>query len=150
MARRDALLLISKNLIAKRNLLRKRLGEEMDQLGVDNFSSSGDAADVAFGASGYEVASRLAEIEARELALIEVALHRILQGKYGVCNGCDGRIPVGRLNALPYSVLCMTCQREFEKDSTWLEDRMVDDWNKVREAAPEREITLADIEADLR
>ena len=150
MARRDALLRISKNLIAKRNLLRKRLGEDMDELGVDNYSGTGDAADAAFGASGDEVASRLAEIEARELGLIEVALHRILQGKYGVCNGCEGKIPVGRLNALPYSVLCMECQREYEKDSNWLEDRMVEDFNKIKDASHEREITLADIEADLR
>ena len=30
------------------------------------------------------------------------------------CKSCAGKIPVGRLNALPYSTLCIECQREME------------------------------------
>ena len=115
-----------------------------------NSYSSGDAADAAFETSGEEVASQLAELEAKELSQIEVALRRIKQGLYGVCNGCEMKIPVARLNALPYSVLCIKCQRESETDSSWLQDRMVTDWNKLSDASSDdRDFSLSELEIDL-
>ena len=150
MARTDALLRISKILLARRGELRKRLHEEMDGLALNPLSGTGDVADAAFDASGEEVAAHLAEIEAKELSLIEIALMRIKQGKYGVCNGCDGKIPVARLDALPYSVLCVKCQREAEIDTDWLQDKMIADFDKIRDhSGADREITIADLEAGL-
>ncbi len=150
MARLDALLRISQTLLNRRNELRKRLGDDLDALAQNSLGSTGDIADAAFAGSGEEVAAHLAEIESKELALIDIALLRIKQGKYGVCNGCDGRIPVARLSALPYSVLCVKCQRESEIDSGWLEDRMIADFNKIRDQGPDREVTVAQLEADLK
>ena len=129
MARREALLRITKILLTRRNLLRKRFGTDLAEMAQKNPFSTGDAADAAFETSGEEVASQLAELEAKELAQIEFAMRRIKQGLYGVCNGCEAKIPVARLNALPYSVLCIKCQRESETDSSWLQDRMAaTDW----------------------
>ena len=150
MARREALLRITKILLTRRNSLRKRLGTDLDELAQKNSFSSGDAADAAFETSGEEVASQLAELEAKELSQIEVALRRIKQGLYGVCNGCEMKIPVARLNALPYSVLCIKCQRESETDSSWLQDRMATDWNKLSDASSDdRDFSLSELEIDL-
>ncbi len=150
MARREALLRITKILLTRRNSLRKRLGTDLDELAQKNSYSSGDAADAAFETSGEEVASQLAELEAKELSQIEVALRRIKQGLYGVCNGCEMKIPVARLNALPYSVLCIKCQRESETDSSWLQDRMATDWNKLSDASSDdRDFSLSELEIDL-
>lgn len=149
MARTDALLKTTKALIGRRSELRRQLHDEMDDLALNQTAGTGDLGDAAFGASGEEVAAQLAEIESKELALIEMALLRIKQGKYGVCNGCDGKIPVARLDALPYSVLCVKCQRESERDADWINDRMVADFNKLREQGTGREVTLAEIEASL-
>ena len=80
-------------------------------------NATGDSADAAFEHAGEELASQLAELEAKELAQVERALLRIKQGTYGVCEACATKIPVARLNALPYSTLCIKCQREAETDT---------------------------------
>jgi DnaK suppressor protein len=149
MARRDALLRITKSLLTRRAELRKRLGTELQSHLAHTPSASGDAADAAFEHTGEELAFQLGELEAKELAQVETALLRIKQGKYGVCDGCSCKIPVMRLNALPYSTLCIKCQREAENDSGWLQSRLEADWAKVRDAGTEdREVRLSDLELD--
>ena len=76
---------------------------------------TGDSADLAFDSGSEEVASQLAEIESRELAQIERSLLRLKQGTYGVCEGCQKKIPVARLNALPFTTTCIHCQQEAER-----------------------------------
>lgn len=149
MARRDALLRITKSLLTRRTELRKRLGMELDSLNVKSTAASGDSADVAFEHAGDELASHLAEVEAKELAQVERALTRIKQGKYGVCDGCALKIPVARLNALPYSTLCIKCQREAETDRNWMQDHATSDWSSVKDAEGERELDISDLEIDL-
>ena len=125
MARTEALKKLQKTLTARRNELRRRLGSELAALG---HAGSPDSAASAMASTDQELSSQLAELEARELAQIEQALTSIKKGKYGLCSGCNLKIPVARLNALPYSTLCIACQRESEKDSSWLEDRIAANW----------------------
>lgn len=150
MARREALMRITKALVARRSELRKRLGGELDNLGTQaGDNSTGDSADAAFDSAGEEIATQLAIVEARELSQVETALARIKLGKYGTCAGCGGKIPVLRLNALPYSTLCIPCQQESERDSTWLEARTQGDWDRVKDSSDDREVDLAALEIDL-
>jgi DnaK suppressor protein len=37
------------------------------------------------------------------------------EGTYGQCEVCGGRIPLARLEALPYATMCIACQRELER-----------------------------------
>ena len=152
MARRDALLRLHKTLLARRTALRKALAGELADLRKFK-SDTGDSADVAFDAGSEEIATQLAELEARELSQIERALARIKQGIYGVCEHCQGKIPVARLNALPYSTTCIECQREMESYPGWGSGHTGRDWEKVYDSgAPveeEREIKLSEIEMDL-
>ncbi len=120
MARQEALLKVTKNLLKRRTELRKRLGMELLDMGGDR-GSNGDVAEAAFGSSGVEMSSQLAQLESRELAQIELALARLKQNRYGTCDVCAKKIPVGRLNAVPHSVMCVPCQSQAEKDSDWLE-----------------------------
>lgn len=149
MARRDALLRLHKSLMARRSELRKRLGMELEDLRTKQLSS--DSVDAAFDSSGEEIASQLAELEARELAQIERAIKRLKAGIYGICEGCQCKIPVARLNALPYSTLCINCQREMEHHSGWLEGRGGADWERVSDGSgmDEREVSLSQLEIDL-
>jgi DnaK suppressor protein len=140
--------------MARRAELRKRLGYELSDL--RNFKAAdptGDSADAAFDTGSEEIASQLAELEARELSQIERALQRMKQGTYGVCEGCQIKIPVARLNALPYSTTCIKCQREMEAYGDWGERGGAGNWEKVSDAeAPieeQRDIDLSDIEMDL-
>lgn len=148
MARREALLRLHKSLVARRTELRKRLGMELEDLHTKQATS--DSADAAFDSSGEEIASQLAELESRELAQIERAIKRLKNGTYGICEGCSCKIPVARLNALPYSTLCITCQREMEHDAGWLDRRGGNDWEKVSDSGMEdREVSLSELELDL-
>lgn len=149
MARSDALKTLQKTLTARRNELRKRIHGELAGLRAAA-NASGDAADAAFDNAGEELASQLAELEAKELAQINIALQKIKQGSYGVCDGCSCKIPVARLSALPYSTLCIKCQRESENDSSFLSDRGILGWEGVRDYDGDREIRFADLEARLR
>src|SRR5262245_63520479 len=137
MARQDALLRLHKSLLARRAELRKRLGMQLEDLAhVKHSSASGDAADAAFDSSGEELASTLAELEARELAQIERALRRLKAGTYGKCEACNVSIPVARLNALPFSTLCVKCQREHETDGGWGAGLGEADWGKIADGSP--------------
>ena len=150
MPRANALQQISKTLTARRQVLRRRLGVEMEGLGANSpASASGDVADAAFDSQGEELASQLAQVEAKELAQIDLALRRLKQGQYGLCDGCAAKIPVARLSALPYSTLCVVCQREAEKDSSFLEDRLAANWEAVGSGGEDREYRIRDLEADL-
>src|SRR6266480_2832097 len=118
MARSEALLRLHKSLMARRDDLRKRLGGELKDLRNFN-TASGDSADLAFDSGSEEVSSQLAQLESRELSQIERALARLKQGTYGLCEGCQKKIPVARLNALPFSTTCVNCQSEFEHFGSW-------------------------------
>ncbi len=152
MARTDALLRLHKSLTSRRDELQRRLGGELN--GLRNFQSNdtGDSADAAFDAGSNEVASQLAELEARELSQIERALARLKQGNFGVCEGCQKKIPVARLNALPFSTTCIECQREMELYGTY-GDGSGNDWGKVSDAPhsmdDHHEVNLSQIEMDL-
>ncbi|MBM3256128.1 MAG: hypothetical protein FJZ04_01505 [Candidatus Moranbacteria bacterium] len=52
-----------------------------------------------------------------ELKLIQKALRKIEQGKYGVCESCQQEIPFGRLEIRPQSILCISCKSKKEKQS---------------------------------
>lgn len=147
MARRDALLRLHKTLSTRRTELRKRLGSDLAEMGTQKYAS-GDAADVAFDSSGEELSSQLAELEARELNQISRALLRLKQGTYGLCEVCSCKIPVTRLNVLPYSTLCIKCQREAERDSDWLAERRNANWEAVSDGSDDREVRLSDLEMD--
>jgi DnaK suppressor protein len=154
MARRDALLRLHKSLMSRRTELRKRLGGELNDLrNFKSADSTGDSADLAFDAGSEEVTSQLAELDARELNQVERSLARLKQGTYGICEGCQKRIPVARLNALPYSTTCIECQREMETYGTWSARGGAGNWEKVSDSeAPleeQRDIDLSDLEMDL-
>jgi DnaK suppressor protein len=51
----------------------------------------------------------LARNAADLLAQVEEALGRLRAGAYGICEGCGKPIPVARLDAVPYTKLCVDC-----------------------------------------
>jgi len=82
---------------------------------------------------------------------IERSLDRLKQGSYGICELCQKKIPVSRLNALPFSTTCIHCQREMESGGgrgaygagNW--ERVSDVEARLREP---REVDLSELEMD--
>lgn len=133
MARNDALLKLHQRLVERRDSLRAILARDMADLNIGD--STGDEADAAFDSGAEEVNSSLAEIESRELTLIEKAISKLKHGTYGICEHCSKKIVVARLNALPYSVYCMPCQRELERNPADFHDNRRGNWENVYDSA---------------
>jgi DnaK suppressor protein len=139
-------------LLARRDALRKALKLEIQDLREFPSIASGDSVDAASDAAHHAVSSQLAELESRELWKIERALQQIRRGSYGTCEGCGKKIPLARLNALPYTTLCVLCQRDEEREGRGGEDFDAGSWDKVYEverSQRDEHIRLSDIELDL-
>ncbi len=59
-----------------------------------------------------EVASRLRQTNATLLRAIDQALERIKRGTFGFCAGCHRPIGRLRLEAVPWTSLCLDCKEE--------------------------------------
>ena len=115
MARKDALLNLRAILIRRRDALRSALAGDLSLLRELHGETSGDVVDAALDTAQDEISSQLAEVESRELAHIENALDRMRTGQYGTCEVCSKKIPMARLDALPYATMCIECQRDLER-----------------------------------
>ena len=150
MARQDALIRLHNTLAARRDEILEKRQHDLDALHNFHDDPTGDAADVAFESGSDEMASQLAELDSRELTQIERALRRLEKGTYGVCESCSQKIPLGRLNALPYSTMCIECKREMEEYPDWHPNRSDSNWEKVYDAARSidepREVRLSDLD----
>lgn len=63
------------------------------------------------GSLAFEMEKELSILENTRdiLAKVEDALSRIEDGTYGTCDVCGESIPVARLEALPYTKMCVNC-----------------------------------------
>ena len=70
-------------------------------LGSDNFEQ--------------ELTLSLVGSEKEALDKIEFALERIAEGSYGKCEDCGKKIPESRLEAIPYTAVCVQCAAVHEQ-----------------------------------
>jgi DnaK suppressor protein len=80
----------------------KSAGEELADIGSDNFLR--------------EMELSLMSEEGRKINAILDALRRLNDGNFGICDDCEKPIPEGRLAALPYARLCVTCKSAREEN----------------------------------
>jgi len=76
-----------------------------------------DTYDLASDARDREINLILTDRDRDKLLAIDDALARVDDGTYGVCESCEGEIAPGRLEALPFTRLCVSCQAEREKEA---------------------------------
>ena len=74
-----------------------------------------DLADIASDDIDRKMIEAIGAKELKNLKLIESALTRIKQGKYGNCIKCNKRIPQDRLIAMPFALMCIECKSEEER-----------------------------------
>src|SRR6476646_174383 len=82
---------------------------------MDVNSRQGDLADQATGNNEVHIQLKLKQTDAKILQAIEEALYRMEKGTYGICRDCGEEIAPARLNAIPWTRVCITCK---EKQST--------------------------------
>ncbi len=148
MARKDAILQMREILVKRRDALRKALAGDLSLLRELREQSAGDLVDAALDSAQDEISSQLAEVESRELARIENALDRMRTGHYGVCEGCNTKIPMARLSALPYATHCIECQREIERTGSVGNGDA--DWGRLLDTGSgDGDLSINDIELDV-
>jgi DnaK suppressor protein len=72
----------------------------------------GDFVDQASDDNEVHVNLRLLQIDAKLLRAIEAAIERIDDGSYGICAICEGEIGVARLQAVPWTSVCIACKEK--------------------------------------
>jgi len=147
MARKEAVTNLRQILVRRRDALRRALAGDLSSLRELRQQTSGDMLDAAMDTAQDEISSQLAEVESRELTHIEVALERMRDGNYGLCEGCGEGIPMARLQALPYATMCIQCQREAEKAGNSLGSGA--NWQRILDVGmAESEVSAGDLEID--
>jgi len=76
---------------------------------------SNHIADCATDSFQHEVELCMLSKESDVVEQIDEAIERIEAGEFGTCLGCESEIPSERLNVLPHTRFCVTCQEKFEK-----------------------------------
>ena len=105
---RDMLLQIRKDITREiqQDIQEGREGEAGD--GRDSYDIASDERD-------REINLLLGDRDRKKLQQVDDALSRLESGEYGECEECGGEIAPGRLEAMPFTRLCVTCQSEFEQ-----------------------------------
>jgi RNA polymerase-binding transcription factor len=76
-----------------------------------------DTYDLASEEREREINFILTDRDRGKLQAIEDALDRIDGGSYGVCESCEQEIAEGRLQAMPFTRLCVQCQADRETEA---------------------------------
>ena len=74
-----------------------------------------DFGDIASEDTDRKMLECMGEKDIKRMQLIESALARIEQGKYGKCIKCGKKIPEDRLRAIPHALMCIECQTASER-----------------------------------
>ncbi|MGD8538008.1 MAG: TraR/DksA family transcriptional regulator [Candidatus Aminicenantes bacterium] len=77
-----------------------------------------DVGDKAESSYTKEFLLSLSDSERKKLGLIDEALKRVETSEFGMCQSCGVKIGKKRLNVVPWSPLCITCQQKEEEEAS--------------------------------
>src|SRR3970040_1842683 len=99
-------------LLRKRGEIRGRGGIKPLQASMENNTRQGDMADQASGNNEVHIQLKLKATDAKILQAIEEALWRMEKGPSGMCRDCGEPIAEARLNAIPWTRVCIACKEK--------------------------------------
>jgi DnaK suppressor protein len=99
----------------KNSILKNLASESEDFRNIIENMDPKDLADIAAEDIDRKTLEALGTQELRRLQLIESALARVENKKYGLCARCSKKIPRERLEAIPYALLCIECKSSEER-----------------------------------
>lgn len=147
MSRKEALLRLYDRLVAERESLRLKLVED---LGLAYAADDGinDLAETAQLDEQIELHTQLASMESREIREIDAAIDKIRDGSYGTCERCEKAIPIARLQAMPFTTMCIDCQRKRELNQSSHDDFEANWASAVQyeRRSVDRELSLSDLD----
>ncbi|MCL2601378.1 MAG: TraR/DksA family transcriptional regulator [Treponema sp.] len=99
----------------KREIVRNLVASSEDFKEIVEDMDPKDFADVASDDNDRKMLEAIGSQDLKRLRMIDSALTRIQQGKYGLCMKCSQKIPQPRLEAIPYALMCIDCKTIEEK-----------------------------------
>jgi DnaK suppressor protein len=112
-------------LTRQKQQILQQLDEEIREGKENELDEGMDTYDLASEERDREISLILGDRDRDKLQAIEDALDRIEEGEYGLCEQCEEEIAQARLEALPFTRLCVACQEQLEKKARF--QRRVDD-----------------------
>jgi DnaK suppressor protein len=107
---------------------------------LELLSSLSDEMDVARSTADLETRANLIERSQDRLRLIEQAQLRVRNGTYGKCEECHEDIPLERLKALPFALLCVDCQlRRGKSRGRWSASGIIEPYSSTCPSQPDLE-----------
>ncbi|RYZ88542.1 MAG: TraR/DksA family transcriptional regulator [Proteobacteria bacterium] len=98
-------------LLQKSSILNKTSEFRQEQSNTVSVSDEAEAASIDLSNS---ISIHLHERDRSSLYMIERALGKIADGTYGQCESCAGSINTRRLQARPFTTLCIECMEDQE------------------------------------
>jgi RNA polymerase-binding protein DksA len=99
----------------KREIMDTLIATNADFRAIVEEMDPKDFADVASDDIDRKMIEALGSQDIKRIKAIDAALSRIQLGRYGLCAKCTKKIPLARLEAIPYAVLCVDCQKGEER-----------------------------------
>ncbi len=107
---------MQEKLIAEREVITLSLADQNAEFKkIIESGEKGDEADIASDVVDGMLLQSRGKQDANRLQMINNALDRIKQGKYGYCLMCKKEIPRERLESIPYAFLCLDCKSRDER-----------------------------------
>lgn len=137
----------------QRNVLLARIRELRRSQEEEQVTEPSDDMDIARSQANVETHASLIEHSEDLLKAIATAASRLEQGRYGTCEGCETDIPLKRLDALPFAIYCVECQKESEtrRERGTISESFMRHWEVPEEmnGSLERQDNLTDPEEQL-
>ncbi len=107
---------------AMRDRLRAEIQDRVETV-PEYLHATGDVTDLPthradHDAEGIDQEIGTGRVQTQTLADVDAALKRIENGTYGECISCGVPIAEERLDALPFTALCIDCEHERETSET--------------------------------
>ena len=97
-------------LAQKKTIISGLISSNDDFKAVLKGEESGDLADAASDDIDRRLLEATGAASLKRLKVIDAAISRIKQGRYGLCIKCGKQIPNDRLEVLPYALMCIDCK----------------------------------------
>ena len=102
-------------LLSRKEQIESNISSVNSELQGMDTADLNDEGDHASANNSSLVESAIIEQQMQELKEIEVALGKIANGEYGICEMCEDEIGFQRLKVKPHAVYCIDCREIVEK-----------------------------------
>jgi len=108
--------IIREKLLSEKNRILSDVSAKIRQESSQEKREIGDIYDIASDERERELSLMLGDRERKKLAEIDLAIERINEGTYGVCEECGEPVGEKRLEVLPFTRVCVDCQSRIERE----------------------------------